>query len=239
MRQRRIVPSNDPQMRLPLRAELFLIAHSDETGKKYLSRRALNLGLAGTILLELSLTGRMQIGKQYQIRNGRYVHDTGRITIVDPELYGDPLTDQAMTLLRHTGGQLQATDFIRQFATPDLYDRVQGDMLATNVLKREVHRRLGLFRREVYRPTDKRYPIQVRSKIRDLAVPPRPDDPHLQLPDMQTVALSGLVAALGLARHMYHPEPAQLHGTLMDLIHRLYDNTIRDVVAAINPSRSR
>jgi hypothetical protein len=240
MRQQRIVPNpNDPHTRLPLRAELFLIAHSDQTGKNHLGRRALNLGLAGAILLELWLTGRIQIGKQFLIRNGRYTHDTGRITITDPELYGDPITDQAMTLLRQTGGQLRATDFIRQFATHDLYDRVQGDMLATGVLKRQVRRRFGIFRREIYRSVHKRYPIQVRSKVRDLAVPPRPDDPDFQLPDMQTVALSGLVAALGLARHMHHSEPAELHRTLMDHIHRTHDNTIRDVATAINPTRIR
>jgi hypothetical protein len=91
MRQRRIGPNpNDPRMRLPLRAELFLIAHSDETGRNHLSRQALNLGLAGAVLLELWLTGRIQIGKQYHIRNGRYVHDTGRITIVDPGLLRRP-----------------------------------------------------------------------------------------------------------------------------------------------------
>jgi hypothetical protein len=236
MWQRRIVPNNDPrdpQVRLPLRTELFLIAHSDETGKRHLSLWSLCLGLAAAVLLELWLTGRIQIGKEYRIRDASYDHAAGRISIVDPTLYGDPLTDQAMTLLRRTGGRLQVTDFIRKFATPDLYDRVQGDMLATGVLKRVINRRFGLFRRETYQPVEKAYPIQARSKVRALPKPRHPNDPDLELPDMQTVALSGLVAALGLARHMYHPEPAILHSQLMDLIDRLYDNTIRDVVAAI------
>jgi len=240
MRQRRIVPNpRDPEIRLPLRTELFLIAHSDETGRNHLSRKALNLGLAGAVLMELSLTERIQIGKQYRIRDGGYVKDTGRITIIDPEFYGDPLTDQAMKLIRTTGGRFHASEFIDQFATPDLYDRVQGDMLATGVLKREIHRRFGLFRREVYSPVDGRHPIQIRSKVRDLANPRHPDDPGFELPNIQTVALAGLVAALGLARHLYHSDPAILHMKLMDLIHRLYDNTIRDVYAAINPAKRR
>ncbi|HEX2419685.1 MAG TPA: GPP34 family phosphoprotein [Micromonosporaceae bacterium] len=198
-----------------------------------MDRRILNLGLAGAILLELWLTGRIQIGKDFQIHLNTYRPDPGRISIVDPEFYGDPLTDRAMKLIRTTGGRFYAAEFIRQFATPDLYDRVQGDMLATGVLKREVRRRpRGHLGR---RP----YPIQIRSKVRDLANPRHPDDSGFELPDMQTVALSGLVAALGLARHTYHSEAAQLHGTLMDLVHRLYDNTIRDVVAAINPASRR
>jgi len=50
---------------------------------------------------------------------------------------------------------------------------------------------------------------------------------------MQTVALSGLVAALGLARYMYHSAPAELHRTLMDHIYRTHDNIIRDVATAM------
>ncbi|HEX2417019.1 MAG TPA: GPP34 family phosphoprotein [Micromonosporaceae bacterium] len=242
MWQRRTVPSDDPrdpQVRLPLRTELFLIAHHDETGKQHLSRHALNHGLAGTILLELSLTRRIQIGKQFQVRGNGYIQDSGRITIIDPTLYGEPITDAAMTLLRRTGGALRVSDFIAAFATPDLYDRIQGDMLATGILKRETHRRFGLFRREKYLPTKKAHPVRARTKIRDLPEPRHPDDPHLELPDLQTIALAGVVAALGLARHMYHPEPATLHKKLMDLIHRLHDNTVRDVAAAINPTRIR
>jgi hypothetical protein len=56
---------------------------------------------------------------------------------------------------------------------------------------------------------------------------------------MQTVALTGLVTALGLTRHLFHADPAQLHTRLMDIITRLYDTTIRDVHAAINPSQRR
>jgi len=236
---RRVFPSpdpRDPEVRLPLRTELFLVAHDDETGREYLDRQALCLGLAGAVLLELRLTRRIIIGRAYQIRENAYTSDPGRILITDPNLYGDPLTDAAMMVLKRIGGPTYVTDFIRAFATPDLYDRVRGDMLATGVLRCETLRWLRLFRKDRYLPVRPAYPVRIRTWLRDLAAPRHPSDPDLELPEIPTVALAGLVTALGLTRHLYHPEPGALHGRLMDIIGRLYDSTVRDVHAAVNPA---
>jgi hypothetical protein len=236
---RRIFPSTDPrgpEVRLPLRTELFFVAHDDETGRAHVGQRALCLGLAGAVLLELWLTRRVLIGYAYQVRENAYVPDPGRITILDRNLYGDPLTDAAMTLLKRTGGATYASDFIRQFATPDLYDRVRGDMLATGVLHRDPRRWLRIFRRDVYLPVKRAYPVKVRTWLRDFASSRRPGDPDLYGLEVQTAALAGLVTALGLTRHLFHADPARLHGDLMDIITGLYDSTIRDVHAATNPN---
>jgi hypothetical protein len=239
-RRRRVFPSTDPldpEVRLTLRTELFLIAHDDGTGREHLDRRSLCLGLAGAILLELWRERRILIGKRYLIRDGRYTHDPGRITITDPERYGDPLTDAAINLLKRTGGPTYVTDFIRQFATLDLYDRVRGDMLAAGVLHRTTYRRFWIFgKRDRYLAVKPDWAVRARTKVRNLPNPRNRTDPIPDFPDMQTVALAALVAALGLTRNLFHPEPAQLHGTLMDMIARMYDSTTRDVQAAINPS---
>jgi hypothetical protein len=241
-RNRRVFPSTDPrdpQVRLPLRTELFLVAHDDDTGHAHTDQRPLSLGLAGAVLLELWLTRRVLIGRAYQVRDGVYAPDPGRITITDPTPYGDPLTDAAMNLLKRTGGQTYVSDFIREFATLDLPDRVRGDMLAIGVLHRVTRRRFGLFRREAYLPVKRAYPVQVRTWLRNLATPGVHTQPQTDAPDMQTVALAGLVTALGLTRHLFHSDPGALHRQLMDIITRLYDNTIRDVHAAINPNQGR
>jgi hypothetical protein len=241
-RRRRVFPSNDPldpEARLTLRAELFLIAHDDTTGREHLDRRFLCLGLAGAILHELALEQRILIGKSYVIRSGRYTHDPGRITITDPERYGDPLTDAAINLLKRTGGPTYVTDFIREFATLDLYDRVRGDLLALGVLYRTTYRRFGLFRRERYLAVKQDWAVRARTQVRNLLRPRRRTDPIPDFPELQTVALAGLIAGLGLARNLDHSEPAQLHRSLMDMISRLYDNTVRDVQAAITPANRR
>lgn len=238
-RKRRIFPSTDPldpEVRLSLRTELFLVAHDDQTGRAHIDKQSLCLALAGAILMELSLDDRVQIGKSYVVREGVYTPQSGRITIADRTSYGDPLTDDAMTQLKRTGGPTYVSDFISKFATLDLYDRVLGDMLAIGVLRRTTRRRFGLFRRDVFLPVKDRYPVRIRTWLRDLALPRNRHDPVPDFPDLQTVALSGLVTALGLTRNLFHPEPAELHGRLMDIFTRTYDSTVRDVHAVVNPA---
>ncbi|HEX2416894.1 MAG TPA: GPP34 family phosphoprotein [Micromonosporaceae bacterium] len=242
-RKRRVFPSTDPlapEVRLALRSELFLIAHDDQTGREHLDRRFFCLGLAGSVLLELSLEQRIMIGGQYVIRDGRYIHDPGRILIKDPDCYGDPLTDAAITLLNRTGGPLHVTDFIRQFATLDLYDQVKGDMLATRVLRRTTYRKFWPFgKKDRYLAVRPFWAVQARTKVRDLAVPRKRNDPTPDFPDLQTIALTALVTALGLTRNLFHTEPGVLHGRLMDIITGLHSSTARDVHAAITPTNRR
>lgn len=233
------VPSTDPRdpdVRLTLRSELFLVAHDDATGREHLDRRWLCLGLAGAVLSELELEGRILIGQRYVVRDGEYLPDPGRITIVDPTMHGDPLTDDAMRLLNRTGGAIYVTDFIRAFATLDLYDRVMGDMLAIGVLHRTTHRWLRLFTRDRYVPVKEAWAVQARTKLRDLS---KPCNRHAPIPDRQTLALAGLTTALGLTRNLLHSEPAVLHGRLMDMIHGMYDSNVRDVQVAITPANRR
>ncbi|HEX6075000.1 MAG TPA: GPP34 family phosphoprotein [Micromonosporaceae bacterium] len=242
-RRRRVFPSTDPldpEVRLTLRSELFLLAHDDETGREHLDRRSLCLGLAGTVLLELSLEQRILIGKSYVIRDGAYTHDPGRITITDPERYGDPLTDAAINLLKRTGGPTYVTDFIREFASLNLYDRVRGDLLATGVLHRTTYRRFGMLRKkDRYLAVKPDWAVRARTRLRKLPNPRNRTDPIPDFADMQSVALAALVTGLGLTRNLFHPEPAQLHARLMDMITRLYDDTTRDVQAAITPANRR
>lgn len=198
-----VIRSTDPRdadFRLPLRAELFLLAHDDATGQAHLDRRS-------------------------------------RITILDIERYGDPLTDAAITLLRRTGGALYVTDFLRQFATLDLYDRVRGDMIAAGVLRRVPYRRFRFFRlRDRYLAVRPEWVVRARAKVRYLADPRSRTESS---PDMQTVALASLVTALGLTRNLFHAEPVRLHGKVMDMIRRFYDSTPWDVQTAINPANLR
>lgn len=231
--------SHDPQVRVPLRTELFLLAHDDDTGQPHLDERALCLGLAGAVLLDLWRTGRVLISKAYQVRDGFYTADPGRITIIDPALYGDPITDAAMVLLRRASGLKYVTDFIRRFATPGLYDRVFGDLLATGILRRIRHHRFRWFARftkDRYRSNQPTYAVRAKARLLKLADPrSQAHDPASNAPSADALSLAGLVTALGLARHLRHPEPAALHARLANALHKSYDSTIRDVASAINP----
>src|SRR5690349_21450491 len=89
-----------PTVRLPLRAELYLLAHDVDTGRPYVNEQSLAVGLAGAILLELWLAGRIAIGFSYDLIRSQWRQDPGRLTIVHADSLGDPLTDAALATIR-------------------------------------------------------------------------------------------------------------------------------------------
>jgi hypothetical protein len=228
----------DRSHRLPLYIELFLIAHDDETGRPYLGQAALCRALAGAILLALWLDGQVQIGWRYDARSGLGTLEPGLIRVLDPNLTGDPLTDAALRLIWRTGGMMQVREFIRELATPDLYDRVRAYLVASGILRREVRRRWLLSRQEVHLPVQTRWSVRARSSVRDLATNPRQ---ALTEDDHRTYALAGVVTAIGLTRYLppLGITAAELDQRLRGLVTALRDPAIREVASAVAPRRHR
>jgi len=223
---------NGPVFPLPLRTELFLIAHDDETGRPHLGERALTIGLAAAILLELWLAGRIHIGWRFEVRGGWMV-DPGLITVVKRDPVGDPLADLALTDIWNSGTPLRVRDFVRRFArTEDLLERIRAHMVAAGMIRRTWRRRFWFFKTEQYVPIDHADPIRLRARIRRLVNRNR----HEAVEDFRLVALAALVTALGLTPHLYPPEmsPAQLQLRLEHLIGMLQDPSVRDTAAALN-----
>jgi hypothetical protein len=52
---------------------------------------------------------------------------------------------------------------------------------------------------------------------------------------VQSIALAGLITALGLTRNLHHHDPAALHAKLTNSLYKSYDSTIRDVTNTLNP----
>ncbi|HLU44261.1 MAG TPA: GPP34 family phosphoprotein, partial [Natronosporangium sp.] len=73
-------------MRPSLLEELLLIAYSDQ-GTLVTSVAAVDCGLAGAVLMELMLAGRLTLTKR-------------AVTVVSDEPTGDPLLDEALTRIR-------------------------------------------------------------------------------------------------------------------------------------------
>ena len=107
----------------PLRAELFLLAHDETTGRLLIDKKRLEIGLAAAILLELWLLEYIVIGYRYDARNGPWQPEPGRITILKDTETGDPLIDSAIRLLQRMGAP-RIEDFIRAYTEPGgLYER--------------------------------------------------------------------------------------------------------------------
>ncbi|HEX6077560.1 MAG TPA: GPP34 family phosphoprotein [Micromonosporaceae bacterium] len=227
----------ETEQMLPLRMELFLIAHADQTGDAHISETALSRGLTGATLFELLLADKVLIGWRFDVRAGRYTAERDVIILQNSDATGDPLLDNAISILWDMGSQARVTDFVKRFATTDLCERVRADMVVTGVLRRTTRRRFRLFRRDTYLAVDHRTPIRVRTRLRD-NITDQADNPGEQ-PDYRTLAQAALVAALGLAGRLAPSDSTGLRHRINHLVSSRPDPAIRDVAAAVSPRRHR
>jgi hypothetical protein len=86
------------------------------------------------LLLELWFAGRVHIGWRYDIHRAGWVPDPGRIGVLNAEPTGDPIADAALGMLWRSGTIGYVGEFLREFATPDLYERARAYLVATGLL---------------------------------------------------------------------------------------------------------
>lgn len=228
--------THDVAVRPPLRAELFLLAHDEATGRRCLDKKRLEAGLAAAILLELWLAEYVAIGWRYDARHGPWQKDPGRLTILKDTPTGDPLIDSAVALLKRMGAP-RIHDFIRAYTEGGgLYERVRGDMTATGLLRTSVCKRFFFRRTEVHVPARPEFPVRARARVRYLLTWPRQVDSDVET-DPYVFALTALVIALGLTSRLVLPEVVlqRLREKLSDFMSALQDPTIRDVATVIAP----
>src|SRR5512142_2492912 len=125
---------------LSIRDRLFLIAHDDHHGfRSWIHPPTLGVGLAGAILIDLVLAGKIHI-------------ESGMVFITDPydkTLVGDPITDQAFAIVRRHRPPRRHRDLITVLAD-DAYQRALGALIATGQI---IHTRSWAGRSR-YRPSD-------------------------------------------------------------------------------------
>ena len=199
----------DPRAVLPLHAELYLMAHDDDTGALLINEQALAVGLAGALLLELSLKGYVAVGYIYHDFHREWQPQPGRLTVCRPGPAGSAPLDAALDAVQQivraqrSGDQLRT--WLREFAATDLYERVRAAMVAVGLLQRTERRRLGgLVKTETHLAVHRGYAVRARAHIRD-AVLYHAQRGRIQraAPDDECAALCGLVAALELAEFLY------------------------------------
>ncbi|MFE9207136.1 GPP34 family phosphoprotein [Micromonospora sp. NPDC007230] len=208
--------------RLPLRDELFLLGHNDDTGQPHIHRQALALGLAGAVLIDIFLVGRIALDPNDDRPAGeRWL----RLHTDRP--VGDLIADTAIAAIRCGRTAPPVKAFLRDFAD-DLYERTRAGLVAAGILRHSTRRRLGgLARTDIYTATDSKWAIVARSRLRYLAQ-------GREQPDNHTAALAGLVATLGLTSHLY------LDGDTATLTERLkaiaaqHHRSVRDITAAVD-----
>ncbi len=222
-------PRQDESERMPLRTDLYLIGHNDDTGQPHLDKHTIAVGLAGAVLLELWYAGRVRLGWHGNPQHGTWQRNHTHVTLTDASATGDTIHDAALLLLWRMGGTVNTRRFIHQFANTDLYEQVRDHLTATGILRRVTRRRFWFFRTEHRLPRNAAYPVRARARIRDVA--------RLYRPSRRDTTLAALVTALRLTPHVplagysvsgVHAQLAQLIGP---------EHPLRDIARAIRPHR--
>ena len=222
-------PRHDQAERMPLRTDLFLIAHDDDTGRPHLHKHAIAVGLAGAVLLELWYAGRVRLGWHGNPQHCTWQRNHDQVTLLNATPTDDPIHDAAIGLLWKLGGTANIRRFIEQFATTDLYEAVRDHLTDNRILHTTTRRRYWFIRTLVHRPRLASHPVRARARIRNVA--------RLLQPRSRDVTLTALVIALGLTPHIRHIDysVSGLHLQLTELIGP--EHPIHDITAIIAPHR--
>ncbi|MET7804328.1 GOLPH3/VPS74 family protein [Micromonospora chersina] len=207
---------------LPLRDELFLLGHHDDTGQPHLHRQALALGMAGGVLIDLFLAGRITLDSyDDHPAADRWL----RLNSDHP--VGDLIADTALTAIHYSRTIPTMKAFLRSFAD-DLYERSRAGLVAAGILRHTARRRLGgLVRADTYLATDTKWAVVARARLRYLAA-------GREQPDNHTAALAGLVAVLGLTDHLYLDDDTTTLTSHLKTIAEQHHRPVREITAAVD-----
>jgi len=224
-------PRYDQAERMPLRTDLYLISHCDDTGRPHLPTHSIAIGLAGAVLLELWYAGRVRLGWLGNPHQCTWQRNHTQVTLLNATPTDDPIHDAAIGLLWRLGSTVNTNRFIEEFATTDLYEAVRDHLTDSGILRRFHRRRFWIFRTEMRTPRSAVHPVKARARIRNVAI--------LYRPRNKDTMLAALVTALGLTPylHFINESTGGIHVQLDELIGP--EHPIHDITNAIAPYRLR
>jgi hypothetical protein len=168
-------------MRLNLADELLLLVY-DDAGAPRAGKQAVEYGLAGALLMELMLAGRLAVPDQ-------------RVVVTDPSPTGDPLTDQALARIAADRRGRRPKGWIDPLSN-GLRDRALDRLVQAGLLRREADRVLWVFPRTRFPSASGSEPLPEGETRRRLLAAVDATGPV----DQRTAALCALVRAIGIER---------------------------------------
>lgn len=154
--------------------EDFLLLMLDETtGRPRLDSSSLPLGLAGGVLLDLSLAGRITLPE-------RGAPEAGRVVVVPGPPLGHPVLDGSVATLAHDKPRKPETVVTR--LSKNLREAVAESLEARGLVRRETRRVLGIFPSTTWTPVSPMAGHAVRERLwATLVVGQDPDAPTAAL----------------------------------------------------------
>src|SRR5262245_16578516 len=161
--------------------DLLLLLYADESGKPVLASTELDYALAGAVLLELALLGRIDIaGPGENVKSGRLI-------VRDQSPTGEPILDERLAMLAGRQGR-RPKDVIAKLAK-NLRGGLLNELAGRGILRRNPGKVLGLFPVTRWPANDARHEQEVRLAL----------DSALRIgtqPDERTAALISLLHAV-------------------------------------------
>ncbi|PRX47287.1 Golgi phosphoprotein 3 GPP34 [Prauserella shujinwangii] len=174
--------------------DLLLLLFDDESGKPAEGVRNLGYSLAGALLIELAMQGRVDVS------DGTGEEKAGRLVVLDETPTGTPVLDDALGGLAGLAGR-KPKDVIGPLARDDLRGRLLDGLADRGVLRREEGRILGLFPTTRWPAEDSGHEAAVRDGLRRVLV-------DGERPDERMGALIALLVGMGVVRRVVDgPDP--------------------------------
>jgi hypothetical protein len=163
--------------------DLLLLLYDDESGKPITGNPGLDYSLAGAVLIELTLLGKVDIAAA-----GDDVKE-GRLKVLDTSSTGDAILDERLAVLAEKGGQ-KPKNLLNKLSK-HLRDQILARLAERGILTADKDKVLGLFPVTRWPAKDARHEAEVRTALGSvLKVGTQPDE--------RTAALIALLSSLNV-----------------------------------------
>jgi Golgi phosphoprotein 3 GPP34 len=195
-----------------LRDDLFLLAHDDD-GKLIGNHSSIEAGLAGAVLIDLLITGRVAVVD-------------GRLGVIEGAPTADPELDATLEAIAASAEPCGPRAWVNWIA-PGAYERTGELLAAAGVVEHSITRRLGLVNVHRYLPTTPDDLVRVRARLRYAVHGRDPTDPA-------TAALCGLVRVVRLESALLLSMPTSDLLLGLERMTEASDVTVRQVTHAVD-----
>ncbi len=168
--------------------EIMLLSLKDEEGTIEFGAMY-HQGLAGAMLAELLLSKRISV-----VEKGRKKH----VHLVSSQLFGDPLLDECIALIRDSGKDRNLQHWIQKFSgIKDLKNRAAKQLCKKGILKEDEDRILLVFSRKIYPEVNPEPERNIIDRLRNAIFTDNDDI------DPETVVLVSLAETAGLLKNAF------------------------------------
>lgn len=197
------MPSDKPALRL--HEELLLMALRDEKGTMEWHTEMADYALAGALLAELALLGRVDIGEDKK----------QRVTALGSGPADDPLLDEALAMIRQSKKTCSATDWVaRMTRIKRLRARTGAGLARKGVVRESEDTVLIFFKRRLYPTIDPTPERRIRERLRraitGMTIRPQP----------RTALLLALAKAAGMLPIYFEKQLLKQHRARLDSIEK-------------------